>query len=58
MGKVSPESAKTAGAVARSAAPGLLSGAAELVEVALGHDGCELGMHSEFPSIGSNVFSE
>ncbi len=55
MGKVLPEYSQTSGAVATSAASGLLGGAAELVEVLLSHDGCKLGVHSGFPSIGSNV---
>lgn len=36
---------------------GLPCGPAEFVEVVLGHDGCELGVHLEFPSIGFNVIS-
>jgi hypothetical protein len=58
MGKVLPESGKTSGAGAMFRVRGPLSVVAELVEVAFCHDGCELGMHSEFPSIGSNVISE
>src|SRR5690242_5026092 len=57
MSKVSPESGETPPPAAISAPVGLLRAAAELLEVVLGHDRCELGMHSGFPSIGSNVIS-
>ena len=55
MRKVSPESAEAPRRAGTRGEPGFLGGAAEVVDAGGGHDGCELRLHSGFPSMDSNV---
>jgi hypothetical protein len=55
MSKVSPQSAETSRGARALDLTVALGGPVKVLDVAVGHDGCKLGMHSGFPSIDSNV---
>jgi hypothetical protein len=55
MAKVSPQNAEALSGGRPVDSAMLLGIAAKVLDAAIGDDCCELGMHSGFPSIDSNV---